>query len=90
MSNVIDLTAFRQARSVQREERAANYRHCLEVAQPQARKGAFEPLKAPPPEPPEEEEEDAEPLEEITKVVWRTSARGGGCVSNTTGGMLAS
>src|SRR5215831_264287 len=48
MSNVVDLMAFRHARSARQEERAANYRHCVELARPQARRGAFESQVAPP------------------------------------------
>jgi len=48
MSNVVDLMTVRQARIAQQKERAANYRHCVEVARPQARRGVFEPQMAPP------------------------------------------
>jgi len=82
--------AFRHARSARQEERAANYRHCVELARPQARRGAFESQVAPPepakieiiePDtfPPPRPEQTAEPLDEpepLEEIVWRTSARG--------------
>jgi len=70
MSNVIDIAAFQQARIASREERATNFRRCVEMARPQARRGAFEPqVVEPEPEPVDEPNEPA-------ALRWRLSQRG--------------